>query len=176
MNDNASIVDKLMEIFESKWADHEISNGPEHCDCFERKMYDKYDTLANAVRSLAFEVEDPKPEKCSCQVTTYRGTVGTKGLVCDNCGGEYDYEMYGQPTQPDPLPRKEVISIQPGDKIVLSIEYTLTQKAHERIKETLELEFPNTECLILDGGATLEVYREQVKETVAPTGNPHLTR
>ena len=60
--------------------------------------------------------------------------------------------------------RKEVISIQPGDVIVLMYKQPLTDKACNMIKDAMKPAFPDTKCIVLDGGTTLEVYREQVKD------------
>jgi hypothetical protein len=64
----------------------------------------------------------------------------------------------------EPLPRKEVISIQPGDVVVLTCKCDCTEKQAEAIRLEFKTLFPNNETVLLAGGATLEVYREQVKD------------
>lgn len=98
----------------------------------------------------------------------------------------------------DPLPRKEVISIQPGDVVVINLSDTITNEGYYQLLSDLTDRFPNNKHLVLDSGVTLEVYREQVKDEatvgelmaaespsefkkavkegqVIPTGNPHQT-
>ena len=61
----------------------------------------------------------------------------------------------------NPLPRKEVISIQPGDVIACHSpldDASLAEHAH------LNEIFPNNAHIILCKGMSLEVYREQVKD------------
>ena len=59
------------------------------------------------------------------------------------------------------LPRKEVISIQPGDKIAIMHPGVLSEKGYATVKKGFTETFPGTECLILEEGMTMEVYREQ---------------
>lgn len=59
------------------------------------------------------------------------------------------------------LPHKEVISIQPGDKIVLNLPEKLSPEAYRSIVQSLAETFPNNHCIIIEAGMTMEVYREQ---------------
>jgi hypothetical protein len=59
------------------------------------------------------------------------------------------------------LPRKEVISIQPGDVIVLKCDVSLDADAHTACQVSLQNWFPSNKCIVVDGGMSLEVYREQ---------------
>ncbi len=64
------------------------------------------------------------------------------------------------------LPRKEVISIQPGDLVALTTPYHLEVPEIDVMKRSVARLLPDgTNVIVLSGGATLEVYREQVKET-----------
>jgi hypothetical protein len=82
--------------------------------------------------------------------------TGTNGEVLQ-CGVCYGGFYYDTPS----LPRKEVISIQPGDVIVLKHPDFLTKETVSRIIKTVEGVWPNNKCLVLDNGMSLEVYREQ---------------
>jgi uncharacterized protein involved in propanediol utilization len=63
-----------------------------------------------------------------------------------------------------PLPRKEVISIQPGDVIVLSSPTMLSESMAKMIEMKAQAQFPDNTILVLEDSMTMEVYREQVKE------------
>jgi hypothetical protein len=95
------------------------------------------------------KVKDPKPETCKCKTTTYRNGI------CDRCGGEYDWDRH--PSLSSPLPRKEVISIQPGD--VISIAVDDPRETHSFCVSDRD----NTYITIPAGSCTLEVYREQAE-------------
>jgi hypothetical protein len=64
----------------------------------------------------------------------------------------------------DSFPHKEVISIQPGDVIAISVPGALSEKACEHIKMSMAIAFPGSKSVILEEGMSLEVYREQVKD------------
>ena len=66
--------------------------------------------------------------------------------------------------QCNPLPRKEVISIQPGDTIVLDCHGPITAEFHKLAKADIKKAFPGHKSVILHDGLTLEVYREQGKD------------
>lgn len=77
----------------------------------------------------------------------------TKGIkFCSNCGGGTDL-----------LPRKEVISIQPGDVIAVHLVRSLSLQGISNLKAALKPAFPDNKIIVLDEGMTLEVYREQGK-------------
>jgi hypothetical protein len=80
-------------------------------------------------------------------------------------GLQYRVVVEYQPRWNNPI-RKEVISIQPGDVIVLTCPegYNMSEKNGKRLKETLLDAFPNNTSLVLVNGVTLEVYREQAKD------------
>jgi hypothetical protein len=63
--------------------------------------------------------------------------------------------------KPIPLPRKEVISIQPGDVVVVLSPVGLCERAYDNISRSLSNSFPDNKAVILDEGMTMEVYREQ---------------
>jgi len=63
-----------------------------------------------------------------------------------------------------PLPRKEVISIQPGDVVAVMYPGSLSTKVSICLKEQIREIFPRTDVIILEDGMSLEVYREQVKD------------
>jgi hypothetical protein len=70
-----------------------------------------------------------------------------------------------KPPKPEhPLPRKEVISIQPGDVIALVCEYNFSVEQAETLKAYMKGVFHGHKIVLLEAGMTLEVYREQVKE------------
>ena len=57
---------------------------------------------------------------------------------------------------------KEVISIQPGDVIVVTTPYILDPSDSDIMKRDLAEIFPDSANItLLSGGATLDVYREQ---------------
>ena len=80
-------------------------------------------------------------------------------------GEEMTEITFGQVT--DSLPRKEVISIQPGDVVVLTNPYGVSMEQQDLAEADLKRMFPDNESLFLSNGVTLEVYREQGK----PSGN-----
>ncbi len=63
----------------------------------------------------------------------------------------------------EPYISKEVISIQPGDVIVMTLPSEMTSDLRHAITIRLDRMFPNTESIVLGGSETLEVYREQEK-------------
>jgi len=61
-----------------------------------------------------------------------------------------------------PLPRKEVISIQPGDMVTVTTPYELSAIASNELKFNVAEMLPDgVNVIVLSGGATLKVYREQ---------------
>jgi len=58
-----------------------------------------------------------------------------------------------------PIPRKEVISIQPGDVVVVHCSVDLHPDQKERIKEDLRRAFPNNKSIFAGESISLEVYR-----------------
>ncbi len=66
----------------------------------------------------------------------------------------------------DPLPRKEVISLQPGDVVVLINPNNISAEQRAFAEADLKKFFPDNESLFLSDGVTLEVYREQRKGPV----------
>ena len=68
------------------------------------------------------------------------------------------------------LLRKEVISIQPGDKIIITSPMVLSEKATSYIIHKVEGLFPGTKCLLLEDGMKMEVYREQKYGPLDVTG------
>ena len=86
--------------------------------------------------------------KCICETPTFQMGPIHGVLICGVCGGNY-------PGNPETLPRKEVISIQPGDVITIKqdnpiewLSFCVTDSHSNRIT------FPR-------GKFVLEVYREQ---------------
>jgi hypothetical protein len=63
--------------------------------------------------------------------------------------------------EPESLPRKEVISIQPGDVVVLTNPEIVSMEQQDLAETDLKRMFPDNESLFLSGGVTFEVYREQ---------------
>lgn len=59
------------------------------------------------------------------------------------------------------IPRKEVISTQPGDVIVANSPTGLSDKERFELRLGLDQVFPDNKAVILENGITLEVYREQ---------------
>ena len=59
----------------------------------------------------------------------------------------------------DPIVKKEVIQIQPGDVLVLTCNEELDEKRVEEIGSEFELMFPDNKTIILGGGSTLDVHR-----------------
>jgi hypothetical protein len=141
------------------------------------------------------KVKDPKPED------TLDIPVSVKAL-----NWLIEQEQARQLAEKSDLPRKEVISIQPGDVAVIKADASINEKGQDYIRKQLNNTFPDNKTIILDQGMSLEVYREQgkpskaancpgncktcnarcidrleayigeqIKEKVAPTGNPHLT-
>jgi hypothetical protein len=102
-----------------------------------------YDELPNDQMALVYEIDTV--ERAPRQ---YQARVKYRHMVT---------------TEP-PLPRKEVISIQPGDVVVLTCKCDCTEKQAEAIRLEFKTLFPNNETVLLAGGATLEVYREQAKD------------
>jgi len=68
------------------------------------------------------------------------------------------------------LPHKEVISIQPGDVIVLSVPEEITADRVKIIEGNAQNIFPQCKVVVLASGMSLEVYREQVKADLADSG------
>jgi hypothetical protein len=62
-----------------------------------------------------------------------------------------------------PLPRKEVISIQPGDVVVMSSKCDYSLKERNTLNDGLKALFPYNKSVLLINGDSLEVYREQGK-------------
>jgi hypothetical protein len=85
----------------------------------------------------------------------------TKGIkFCSVCGAGAD----------DSLPRKEVISVQPGDVVVLTNPHGVSMAQQDLAEADLKRMFPDNESLFLSNGVTLEVYREQEKTIQRPEG------
>ncbi len=98
--------------------------------------------------------------KCSWCNEEFDGRSGYESGGDKLCGIKCLREKIGYP--PDPLPRKEVISIQPGDVIVVDYhDRDLSDKAVGMAKDKIKEYWPNNKCLVLGSGITLEVYREQ---------------
>lgn len=87
-----------------------------------------------------------------------------KGLMDGKCevSPELDHDKIAQKELPS-LPRKEVISIQPGDVIVLNCNGPITTEFRIQAEMDLKAVFRNNQSVILHNGMTLEVYREQEK-------------
>ena len=81
-------------------------------------------------------------------------------------------EGLNPPTEADTIggniPRKEVISIQPGDVVVVTVPDKCTLAECESLTRNVEYLFPGIKSMILDEGASLEVYREQGKVDKCP--------
>jgi hypothetical protein len=96
---------------------------------------------------------------------TYRGQV-VKDMSKDDlieavvCLGD----MCDKVLETDPLPRKEVISIQQGDVVVFKCDQPLEGDTYTAVRAAHAKMFPNNQTLILDKGMSLEVYREQEAE------------
>jgi hypothetical protein len=67
-----------------------------------------------------------------------------------------------------PLPRKEVISIQPGDVIAVTSSEGTTEKNRNGAADLTHIAFPDNSILLLPNGMSLEVYREQDKDDKCP--------
>ena len=191
MRDDKSIVDKMMEIFESRFYGTHSYDGPED---FDAVLCRKYDDLANDVRSLVYnlnapsmpKVKDPKPEDRINIEEYIKAVIGDDVETLDKAGVKqkpttvildetlevlvkkaraYDNIMESsewKESSPD-IPRKEVISIQPGDVIVLDCHGPITQEFHKLAQSDLKEAFPGHKSVILHDGLSLEVYREQGK-------------
>jgi hypothetical protein len=103
------------------------------------------------------KVKDPKTEgtiktdRCLCVKPGYGGGDLAH---CTKCGQEIDYD--GLKPQ-SALPRKEVISIQPGDVITIKQDNPIEWLSFCVPDGQKTVTFPR-------GQFTLEVYREQVKD------------
>jgi len=112
---------------------------------------------------------------CKCTVPGVDG----KNRICGCCGGffrgflgEQDYPPMPECKPPKPedycsdkLTNKEVISIQPGDMVTVTTPYELSAIASNELKFNVAEMLPDgVNVIVLSGGATLEVYREQVKD------------
>ena len=91
-------------------------------------------------------------------------TYGTPDGDEDNTYGTEEEQLFidlKKAYESDPIPRKEVISIQPGDVIVVSSKATLTEAAHAELGDKMKHLFPDNNNVLLMNGDTMEVYREQ---------------
>jgi hypothetical protein len=102
------------------------------------------------------KVKDPKPE------TGFRQGEHEGTLRCNTCGstrkdpqGVDDCDI----AKPSTLPHKEVISIQPGDVVLIKFNEVLGKERNDRTEKAMSGLFPHNSVLILDNGASLEVYR-----------------
>jgi len=111
------------------------------------------------------KVKPPKPERCQCLNPDPRIGVITREIFCNRC-------MLSLPPRPDPLPRKEVISIQPGDVVVLRSPQMLSEKAADHIDKNMTIAFPNSKIVVLEGDMSLGVYREQVESKIPDCPDP----
>jgi len=69
-----------------------------------------------------------------------------------------------KPDNTEPIPRKEVISIQPGDVAVVTTPYKLSAQSSNKLKfDVAEMMSDGVDVIVLSGGATMEVYREKGK-------------
>jgi hypothetical protein len=76
---------------------------------------------------------------------------------------DIDYDKIAQ--KPTSLPRKEVISIQPGDVVVLTSKLEYSLQGRNTLNGMLMSLFPNNKTVLLINGDTMEVYRERESHT-----------
>jgi hypothetical protein len=59
------------------------------------------------------------------------------------------------------LPRVRILSVRPGDVLVLKTDRALSEEETHLAREILQREFPGHRGIILDDGAELEVVRAE---------------
>jgi pyruvate kinase len=59
------------------------------------------------------------------------------------------------------LPRAEVVNMQPGDVVFFSTDKHVTAEHHAQFMAAMQRVLQGQKILLLDGGITLQVYREQ---------------
>lgn len=58
------------------------------------------------------------------------------------------------------ITRAEVLTIQPGDRLVLTYPHRVTPEMMGTLREFMERAFPGVPCVVLEEGATLQVVRD----------------
>jgi hypothetical protein len=108
------------------------------------------------------KVKDPKPEECSCETPTFQPGRVHGMLICGVCNGTYpgNSESGDKCKVCQNMPRKEVISIQPGDVIVMTLVKECTTDLLNKVGDELRDKFPDNFCYVLAGGNKLDVYRK----------------
>lgn len=50
------------------------------------------------------------------------------------------------------IKQAEVVTLRPGDVVVLNTAHSISREAAEAIEEKLEAQFPDNECVVVTGG------------------------
>ena len=143
--DKPTIIDDVVGMMINYYADNDTQLTTVQLG---RDEWEAVLILANKMASPMIEVEKP---------TTLCG------LRIEMSNKKRYMDVYADEDIESPLPRKEVISIQPGDVVVVSTPEQMTEREHKGLSDILAEIMPKSKSLILSGGMSLEVYREQGK-------------